>query len=108
MLGLADVIVRHGQDYLARHGSAVPQGHLRALHAISRCRTGALGGHLAQCTACGREHVLYHSCHHRACPPFAACAVESLQRASAGSWRDRGLLGSGRRLGGPPAAIARV
>jgi hypothetical protein len=60
MLGLADVIVRHGQDYLARH--------VRALRAIARCRTGALGGHLAVCTACGHEHVLFHSCHHRACP----------------------------------------
>ena len=54
MLGLADVIVRHGPDYLARHGSAVPQRHVRALDAIARCRTGALGGHLAVCTACGR------------------------------------------------------
>jgi predicted RNA-binding Zn-ribbon protein involved in translation (DUF1610 family) len=68
MLGLADVIVRHGPDYLARHGSVVPQRHVRALSSIARCRTGALGGHLAVCTACGREHVLPHSCHHRACP----------------------------------------
>jgi hypothetical protein len=68
MLGLADVIVRHGQDYLARHGPAVPRGHVRALSAISRCRTAALGGHLAVCTVCGREHLLFHSCHHRACP----------------------------------------
>lgn len=68
MLGLADVIVRHGPDYLARYGSAVPQRHVRALDAIARCRTGALGGHLAVCTACDREHVLPHSCHHRACP----------------------------------------
>jgi hypothetical protein len=68
MLGLADVIVRHGRDYLARYGSAVPHGHVRALDSIARCRTGALGGHLAVCTACGREHVLPHSCHHRACP----------------------------------------
>jgi len=68
MPGLADVIVRHGQDYLAQHGSAVPHGHVRALKAISRCRTGALGGHLAECTACGREHLLYHSFHYRACP----------------------------------------
>jgi hypothetical protein len=68
MLGLADVIVRHGRDYLARYGSAVPQRHVRALDSIARCRTGALGGHLAVCTACGREHVLPHSCHHRACP----------------------------------------
>ena len=43
MLSLADVIVRHGQDYLARHGSAVPQGHLRALHAISRGRAQVRG-----------------------------------------------------------------
>ena len=41
MLGLADVIVRHGRDYLARYGSAVPQRHVRALDAIARCRTGA-------------------------------------------------------------------
>ena len=68
MLGLADVVRRHGQDYLARHGPAVPHRHVRALKAISSCRTGALGGHLAKCTACGREHLLFHSCHHRACP----------------------------------------
>jgi len=68
MLGLADVIVRHGRDYLSRHGSSVPHRHVRALDAIARCRTGALGGHLAVCTACGREHLLNHSCHHRACP----------------------------------------
>jgi hypothetical protein len=68
MLQLADVVRRHGQDYLARFGSAVPPGHVRALKAISRCRTGALGGHLGECTACGRTHLLYHSCRHRACP----------------------------------------
>lgn len=86
MPGLADVIRRHGQDYLAQHGSAVPHGHVRALKAISRCRTGALGGHLAECTACGREHLLYHSCHHRACPQ---CGQDATRR-----WleRQRALL----------------
>jgi predicted RNA-binding Zn-ribbon protein involved in translation (DUF1610 family) len=86
MLGLADVIRRHGQDYLARHGPAVPHGHVRALKALSRCRTGALGGHVAECTACGREHLLYHSCHHRACPQ---CGQSATQR-----WleRQRALL----------------
>jgi hypothetical protein len=67
-LQLADVVRRHGPDYLARFGSAVPPGHVRALKAILRCRTGALGGHLAECAACGRTHLLYHSCRHRACP----------------------------------------
>ncbi len=65
MLGL---IVRHAPDYVARYGTAVPQRHIRALHSISRCRTGALGGHLAECTVCGHQHVLHHSCYHRACP----------------------------------------
>lgn len=65
---LADVVRRHGEDYLARYGSAVPRRHVHAMRAITRCRTGALGGHLAQCTACGHEHLLFHSCHHRACP----------------------------------------
>jgi len=68
MLQLADVVRRHGQDYLARHGPAVPQRHVHALRAILRCRTGALGGHLAECAACGHVHLLYHSCRHRACP----------------------------------------
>jgi hypothetical protein len=68
MLALADVVRRHGPDYLARYGSAVPRRHVRALSAIVRCRTGALGGHLAECSACGREHLLFHSCHHRTCP----------------------------------------
>lgn len=86
MLGLADVIVRHGPDYLARHGSAVPQRHVRALDSIARCRTGTLGGHLAVCTACGREHVLPHSCHHRACP---RCGHGATQRWLA---RQRDLL----------------
>jgi len=40
----------------------------RALHAILRCRTPALGGHVYRCTACDKKDLAYHSCHHRACP----------------------------------------
>lgn len=77
MVTLADVMARHGDDYLGRFGSAVPSGHLRAMRAITRCRTGALGGHLAQCADCGRQHLLYHSCRHRACP---RCGHEATDR----------------------------
>lgn len=77
MVPIADVIARHGDDYLTRFGSAVPSGHLRALRAITRCRTGALGGHLAECSDCGRQHLLYHSCRHRACP---RCGHELTER----------------------------
>ena len=81
MLRLADVIRRHGDDYLARYGDAVLPSHTRALFAIARCRTGALGGHLAQCNDCGAVHLLYHSCCHRACPQ---CGHDATHR-----WLDR-------------------
>jgi len=68
MLRLADVLCRHGPDYLQRHAQVLLPSHARAVRAISTCRTAALGGHLAQCTQCSTSHVLYHSCRHRACP----------------------------------------
>jgi len=40
----------------------------RALLAIQRCRTPALGGHVYQCADCSGIDYAYHSCHHRACP----------------------------------------
>ena len=60
-------------DWLARQAPAWLQGNLtppqrRALHALQRCRTPALGGHLYRCAKCGKLHHAYHSCHHRACP----------------------------------------
>jgi len=40
----------------------------RALRAIQRCRTPALGGHVYRCADCTETSFGYHSCHHRACP----------------------------------------
>ncbi len=40
----------------------------RALTAIARCRTPALGGHVYRCTDCAGADFAYHSCGHRACP----------------------------------------
>jgi hypothetical protein len=68
MLRLADVMCRHGPDYVQRHAAALLPSHARAVRAITRCRTAALGGHVAECTQCSGRHVLYHSCRHRACP----------------------------------------
>jgi hypothetical protein len=68
MLGLADIVRRHGPAYLAHHRSAILPGHVRALEDIALCRTPAMGGHIAHCDACGRDHLLYHSCRNRACP----------------------------------------
>jgi hypothetical protein len=40
----------------------------RALWAITHCRTAALGGYLFGCKHCGRQHLAFHSCNHKACP----------------------------------------
>jgi hypothetical protein len=42
--------------------------HLRTLHAIRKCRTKDLGGHLDWCTDCGKLHLQFNSCRNRHCP----------------------------------------
>lgn len=41
--------------------------HLRTLHAIRKCRTKALGGHLDWCNSCGNLHLQFNSCRNRHC-----------------------------------------
>ncbi len=68
MLGLADVVRRHGPAYVERHGASLLPSHVHAIRAIAHCRTPVMGGHVAECAHCGAEHLLFHSCRHRACP----------------------------------------
>lgn len=46
------------------------------MHAITRCRTAALGGHAARCEDCGHEHIAYNSCRNRHCPKCQAGAAK--------------------------------
>ncbi|MFN2431127.1 MAG: transposase zinc-binding domain-containing protein, partial [Cryomorphaceae bacterium] len=43
---------------------------MRTLHAIRRCRTPAMGGHIDRCDnpACHKLHISYNSCRNRHCP----------------------------------------
>lgn len=41
--------------------------HERTLHAIRKCRTKALGGHLDWCKACNKLHLQFNSCRNRHC-----------------------------------------
>lgn len=68
MSALADWLARQAPSWLrGEHGPLAPR-HRRALLAIQRCRTPALGGRVYACTGCGKHDFAYHSCHHRACP----------------------------------------
>ena len=78
-LEVADVVRRHAQAYLETHPA--PLEHRRVLNAIALCRTAALGGHLEQCSRCGRQHPVYNPCSNRHCPK-----CQSLARAQ---WVDR-------------------
>lgn len=40
----------------------------RTLHAIRKCRTKALGGHLDWCAHCNKLHLQFNSCRNRHCP----------------------------------------
>ena len=49
---------------------------LKVMNAIERCRTAALGGHVARCenTACGHTEIAYNSCGNRHCPKCQGAA----------------------------------
>jgi hypothetical protein len=73
-LELADIVRRHGAALRAAHRLCAVQH--RALGAIERCRTAALGGELRQCDRCGRQRYVYHSCRNRHCPKCQTRAKE--------------------------------
>jgi hypothetical protein len=64
---VADVVRRHGARFRARHGGALTHEQGKALDDIVRCRTAALGGHIAVYD-CGHEVIAYNSCRSRHCP----------------------------------------
>lgn len=65
---LADVMRRHGNDYVRRHGGHLGRVERRVVSAITLCRTAALGGHVVTCQDCRAGRVAYNSCRNRHCP----------------------------------------
>jgi len=65
---LAEIVTRHGDDYLQEFGAKMLPSHRRALFDIAACRTESMGGHVDQCEECGHQLYLYHSCKNRSCP----------------------------------------
>lgn len=72
---LADIVRVHGAAFRASHALCAVQH--RALAAIERCRTAALGGELRACDACGERRYVYHSCRNRHCPKCQTRAKEA-------------------------------
>jgi hypothetical protein len=67
-LEVADVFRHFGTTFRDRHGASLSTARRRAMSAIERCRTAALGGHVERCGDCGQQRVAYNSCRNRNCP----------------------------------------
>lgn len=65
MFKVADVLLLEHQNLAAL---APTSWHFRTLHAIRKCRTRAMGGHIDQCSCCSNLHISYNSCRNRHCP----------------------------------------
>src|ERR1700694_6175795 len=73
-LELADIFRIHGPAYLDTYGASLSAAQKKALRDIAVCRTAALGGHVAQCDACGHRTIAYCSCRNRHCPKCQSAA----------------------------------
>jgi hypothetical protein len=71
-LEVADIFRAFGEVYRRAH--VLPRQQRKTMHAIERCRTAALGGHVEQCTACAYQRPVYNSCRDRHCPKCQALA----------------------------------
>jgi hypothetical protein len=75
-LEVADILRDHGPAWREANRGHVSLEQLKVMSAIERCRTAALGGHVARCenAACGHTEIAYNSCGNRHCPKCQAAA----------------------------------
>jgi hypothetical protein len=78
---LASLFNQYHDAFQAKYGSQLLPGHLRAIDAISRCRTPESGELFVQCPDCGHATWRPRSCGHRSCP--------QCQNHEASLWLDR-------------------
>jgi len=67
-LEVADIFRDHGAAWRRANVGHVSLDQMKVMSAIERCRTAALGGHVAQCEDCTHTHIAYNSCRNRHCP----------------------------------------
>ena len=76
-LEVADILLDHGRAWRLANTGHVSLSQLKVMSAIERCRTAALGGHVARCADCAHEHIAYNSCRNRHCPKCQAGAAKA-------------------------------
>src|ERR671925_1201193 len=76
-LEVADIFHDHGPAWRDANRGHVSRDQMKVMTAIERCRTAALGGHVARCEndVCGRTVIAYNSCRNRHCPKCQGIAA---------------------------------
>ncbi len=74
-------VLERNRESLA--GNCANSWQLRTLHALRKCRTAALGGHIDRCNnpSCHQLHLSYNSCRNRHCPKCQGHKKEEWIRA---------------------------
>ena len=75
-LEVADIFCSHGPVWRKAHAGHVSLDQLKVMSAIERCRTAALGGHVARCEDCAYTTIAYNSCRNRHCPKCQGAAAK--------------------------------
>jgi putative transposase/transposase-like zinc-binding protein len=74
-LEVADIFRDHGAAWRRANAGHVSLGQMKVMSAIERCRTAALGGHVARCETCAHTVIAYNSCRNRHCPKCQGAAA---------------------------------
>jgi hypothetical protein len=74
-LEVADIFRDHGAAWRSANAGHLSLDQLKVMSAIERCRTAALGGHVARCEDCARTVIAYNSCRNRHCPKCQGAAA---------------------------------
>jgi len=77
MLEVADIFRDHGPAWRHANCGHISLGQLKVMSAIERCRTAALGGHVARCEnrTCAHTVIAFNSCRNRHCPKCQGTAA---------------------------------
>jgi len=74
-LEVAGIFRDFGAAWRRANVGHVSLGQMKVMSAIERCRTAALGGHVARCEKCSHTHIAYNSCRNRHCPKCQGTAA---------------------------------
>jgi Transposase zinc-binding domain/Putative transposase len=75
-LEVANIFRDHGAAWRRANVGHVSLDQIKVMSAIERCRTAALGGHVARCEDCPHTIIAYNSCRNRHCPKCQGTAAK--------------------------------